>query len=173
MKDAWIREALKTYEGPLTRYAFRVTRSLEQSREIVQDVFLRLWQEDPEKIGTHLAEWLFTVCRNRAIDLRRKDKRMVPLDSDNAEAIASEAVLPDSEIEKSQNQSEAMRALSRLPERQQEILRLKFQNGMTYEQIAKVTGLSASNVGFIIHTAMKNMKTVLSGSANRKGGSHE
>lgn len=175
MKDVWIRATLEKYEGPLTRYAYRVTRDLEQAREVVQDVFLRLWQEDPEKIQTHVAEWLFTVCRNRAIDLRRKDKRMVPLSPHDAESTVSESSPPDAEIEKSQNLSQTMKAMAKLPERQQEVLRLKFQNGMTYDQIARVTGLSASNVGFLIHTAMKAMKAALLVPAvtSSKGVSHE
>ena len=45
--------------------------------------------------------------------------------------------------------------LASLPPQQQEVVRLRFQHGLAYRQIAAVTGLSASNVGFLIHTAIK------------------
>lgn len=174
MNETWIRQALARYEAPLVRYAFRITRDLEEAREIVQEVFLRLWQEEETELEPRLAEWLFTVCRNRAIDRRRKDKHMVPLSDDQAEKAASEEAPPGAELESRQDLSEAMRSLSKLPERQQEVIRLKFQNGMTYEQIARVTGLSASNVGYLIHTGLKALRAALAAApVAAKGVVHE
>jgi RNA polymerase sigma-70 factor (ECF subfamily) len=52
-------------------------------------------------------------------------------------------------------------AMQSLPPRQQEIVRLKFQHGMSYKQIAEVMKLSATNVGFILHTAIKALRDQL------------
>lgn len=49
-------------------------------------------------------------------------------------------------------------ALDALPERQQEVVVLKFQNGLSYREIAEVTGLSVSNVGFQLHVALKTLR---------------
>lgn len=166
-KETWIRDALVKFEGPLTRYAYRVTRDLEIAREVVQDVFLRLWQEDPEELAPRLAEWLFTVCRNRAIDSRRRDKRMVPLTTENAEAIESREDPADESIAKAQNVNRTLALLAGLPGREQEVLRLKFQNGLSYEEISRVTGMSVTHVGVAIHTGMKKIRAVM------KGVSHE
>ena len=57
--------------------------------------------------------------------------------------------------------SGVMGALQNLPERQQEILRLKFQSGLSYQEIARVMDLSVGNVGFIIHTALKTLRVRL------------
>ena len=46
-----------------------------------------------------------------------------------------------------------------LPNNQQEVVRLKFQNGMSYKEIAAVTELSVSNVGFLLHTALDTLRT--------------
>ncbi|NRA37770.1 MAG: sigma-70 family RNA polymerase sigma factor, partial [Planctomycetes bacterium] len=48
--------------------------------------------------------------------------------------------------------------LTQLPLQQQEILRLKFQENMSYKSIADITGLSVSNVGFILHTVLKSLR---------------
>ena len=45
-----------------------------------------------------------------------------------------------------------------LPENQREVLRLKFQCGLKYREISEVTGLSVSNVGFLIHTAISTLR---------------
>jgi RNA polymerase sigma-70 factor (ECF subfamily) len=42
----------------------------------VQDTFLKLWQTDPDTVNGRLAPWLYTVCRNRAVDVCRKERRM-------------------------------------------------------------------------------------------------
>src|SRR5881628_2699146 len=71
----WMRSVLVQYEGPLLRYATRITGDLDRARDIVQDTFLRLCRERPERLNSHLAQWLFTVCRNRALDVAKKEPR--------------------------------------------------------------------------------------------------
>ncbi len=51
--------------------------------------------------------------------------------------------------------------VDRLTENQQEVVRLKFQHGLSYKEIAAVTELSVSNVGYLIHTAIKRLRTEL------------
>src|SRR2546425_13261338 len=75
----WVKAAVDRYAGPLTRYAVLITGDLEQAREVVQDTFVRLCAEKPSRVNSHLAQWLFTVCRNRALDVQRKENRMIPL----------------------------------------------------------------------------------------------
>ena len=75
----WVRTALSCYEGQLTRYAQRITGDLDQARDVVQETFLRLCREQPAELDGYLAEWLFTVCRNNAIDVRRRESRMTIL----------------------------------------------------------------------------------------------
>jgi RNA polymerase sigma-70 factor (ECF subfamily) len=48
-----------------------------------------------------------------------------------------------------------------LPSNQQEVFRLKFQNGLRYQEISRVTKQSVSNVGFLLHTAMKTIRRQL------------
>jgi RNA polymerase sigma factor (sigma-70 family) len=45
-----------------------------------------------------------------------------------------------------------------LPENQQEVVRLKFQNGMSYKEIASVTELTVTNVGFLLHRAINTLR---------------
>lgn len=78
-KADWVRGTLERYESPLLRYAACLTGDLEQARDAVQDTFLKLCEREPGEVEDRLAEWLFTVCRNRSLDLLRKQSRMKPL----------------------------------------------------------------------------------------------
>ena len=69
---------------------------------------------------------------------------------------------PSRQAERSDEQSEVMRFLERLPENQKEVLRLKFQGDMSYKEISEVTSLSVSNVGFLIHAGLKRLRGMLS-----------
>ena len=57
--------------------------------------------------------------------------------------------------------SRVLGILETLPANQQEVIRLKFQNDLTYREISQVTELSVSNVGFLIHTGLKTVRRKL------------
>src|ERR1700735_4328532 len=81
----WVRDAVTRYERQLTQYAAHITGDPERARDVVQDAFLRLCDQDAETVGSHLAEWLYTVCRNLAIDVKRKEKRMRLMSDEQAD----------------------------------------------------------------------------------------
>jgi RNA polymerase sigma-70 factor (ECF subfamily) len=162
-KAQWIRAALDRYEGPLVRYARSIVGHLEGARDVVQETFLSLCKADPEKVGDRLAPWLFTVCRNRAFDLCKKEGRMNPLDDNIMETQASDDPDPAEVLEHSETETQVLAAVAGLPRKQQEVIRLKFQEGLSYRQIGEVTGHTASNVGFLIHTALKTIRERLDG----------
>ena len=157
-KSDWIKAALREHEGALVRYAAQITGDLDRARDVVQDTFLRLCAEDESRLDGHLAQWLFTVCRNRALDLQRKEHRMKPLDDLELAAQPSREHSPATQAEHNENAGRAQRFLKHLPPNQQEVVRLKFQNGLSYKEIAGVTNLSVTNVGFLIHTALKTLR---------------
>ena len=154
----WVRAALRQYEAPLTRYAARLTGDAERARDIVQDTFVRLCAEDPARLNGRLAESLFTVCRHRALDVQRKERRMTALNEMELETCASREPSPALALEQQENAGLVLKLLNALPPNQQEVVRLKFQNDLSYRDISGITGLSVSNVGFLIHTALKTIR---------------
>lgn len=155
---AWMSSVLVEYEGPLTRYAARITGDLELARDVVQETFLRLCSQDRAKVDGHLSQWLYAVCRSRAIDVRRKESRMRVLDGSKTDAEARVVSDPAAAAENREGVNSVCQALARLPQGQQEVVRLRFQSGLSYKEIASVTKLSVSNVGYLIHTALKSIR---------------
>jgi RNA polymerase sigma-70 factor (ECF subfamily) len=154
-KAAWIEAAVERYEGPLSRYASRFLGDPDRARDVVQDTFLRLCRQDRRELDGRLGEWLYTVCRNRAVDVRRKEERVEPLGGAEPSSPAGEATLAPADLAP---------ALAGLSANQQEVIRLKFQHGLKYKEIAAITGLSVSNVGFLVHTGIRKMRAMLGGS---------
>ena len=163
------------YEGPLLRYATRILGSLERAQEVVQETFFKLWKAHQPDVEPHLAQWLYTVCRNGALDVYRKEKRMKPLSETMAETLSAVAPAPVEIVGREQQRSHLLQLLDGLPEKQQEVLRLRFQAELSYKEIAAVTGLSVSNVGFLIHTAVRSLQAELKSKQHNvialKGGS--
>ena len=63
------------YESQLIAYAANILAGdFERARDVVQDAFLRLFQADPARVRENLKAWLYTVCRNRALDVLRKGR---------------------------------------------------------------------------------------------------
>lgn len=153
---SWLAEALETYQGPLIRYSSRLLGDVDQARDVVQDCFLRLCRQRPAAVQDHLAEWLFAVCRNRAMDVQRK-RNMVSLDDD----LACRTTGPGARLERREQLKLVRGRLDGLSSRDQEVVRLKFQDGLSYKQIGAVTDLSVSNVGFILHRALKRLRSEL------------
>lgn len=154
----WLTKLLRQFEVPLTLYATRITRDIERARDVVQETFMRLLKEDREKIEPHLAEWLYTVCRNKALDIRRKERRMIGLSDHAAHVEPSRDAGPDAALEHQESTAKALRHLACLPDNQQEVIRLKFQHGLSYKQISGITQLSVTNVGFLMHTGLKTLR---------------
>jgi RNA polymerase sigma-70 factor (ECF subfamily) len=166
-KSTWIVAALDRYESHLVRYATSILNDVERAREVVQETFLRLCKEQPSRVGDHLAQWLFTVCRNLAFDVRKKENRMSPLtDPETATAVVDR---PGASLEQEEAMSQVLRIMENLPKNQREVLRLKFQSDLSYKEISEITQLSVTNVGFLIHTAIKTLrKEMLAESAKRR-----
>ncbi len=153
----WIRSALENYGSSLTRYALSLVGDLDQARDIVQETFLALCRQEPDRICDHLAEWLFKVCRNRAMEARRRRGRMQIVNEIPNDSIDRRR-WPSAILEQKETLEQVIKVLDGLPAPQQEVIRLKFHHELSYKEISAVTGLSVTNVGFLIHTAVASIR---------------
>jgi RNA polymerase sigma factor (sigma-70 family) len=157
----WVRLAVEQFEGPLTRYAARLLGDADAARDVVQETFLKLCSQERGDVEPRLAEWLFTVCRNRAFDVLRKESRMSRLSQEFASQCLSPEPGPPDVVERRDLASRAVNLLDSLPENQREVIRLKFQNGFSYQEISRISGQSVSNVGYLIHHGMKTLRGLM------------
>ncbi len=147
------------WERPLVRYALTITGDLEQARDVVQDTFLRLHREkERDGMPVQLSAWLFKVCRHRALDVRKKENRMKLLGEQRMDAIPSHEPPQAAATDRQDSAAQISQMLGGLPENQQEVLRLRFENELSYREISEVTGLTVTNVGYLLHRAIKTLR---------------
>lgn len=177
---------LDRYERPLIRYASSMVGDLDSARDVVQEAFIRLAQEkmgsaecggrnearDSEKVNgespaiphsalhiPHLEAWLFTVVRHRALDHLRKHSRIIPMTLPDDRPCTAPG--PSATLEQRENADSIFDLLDSLSPNQREVIRLKFQNDLSYREIADVTKLTVTNIGFLIHTGLKKLRALL------------
>jgi len=139
----------------MTEAARSILGDVERAREVVQETFLKLWRADPTRHEDHLAPWLFRVCRNRSLDVRGRAAREAPLD------VAPRPAPGPSPAAQAANREDSRRllaAVEALPARQREVLRLRLLEGLSYREIAEVTGLKEGHVGYLLHHAIRGVR---------------
>lgn len=158
--DRFITES----EGALLRFAGRYLHCRESARDAVQDAlvkYIKYEQGPPPRTVENPLAWLFTATRNICLDILRSSRRKleVSLDPEAYPEPADESrPSPDCEAFESDD-AEMLGALIRgLDNREREILMLKMAHGRSYREISEILGLSVSNVGFILHNAVKKMR---------------
>jgi len=151
-------ELLRRFELPLQQYATRIIGDRERARDVVQETFVELERGDRRQLDGAPAKWLFTVCRNRALNVCRKEKRMTYLDQELLETKPDAAPLPSAQLERKEASGFLLRVVATLPPRQQEVIQLKFQNDLSYQEISEITQLSVSHVGVLLHNALKTLR---------------
>lgn len=157
--DTLFLDTLQRYERPLIRYAHGYTGDLEEARDIVQDVFVKLSQCLHTLDHERLAPWLFTVCRNRALDHQRKHRRLVVMETETLDLEMSADPSPHEEMDRTETATTLRQLIDTLPARQQEAVRLKFIAGLDYQQISAAMKTSIGNVGYLIHHGVAALRT--------------
>ncbi|MES2660698.1 MAG: sigma-70 family RNA polymerase sigma factor [Verrucomicrobiota bacterium] len=160
-REKFIEQAMLDHESALIGYASTILHDTDLARDVVQDTFVRLCQQDLAKISDNLKSWLFTVCRNRSLDLRRKDKRSQPLEEIRWKKVAGPGLQPDEQSARQEQITQLMGYMDRLTANQREVIILKFQQGLSYQEIHRITGLTTGNIGFLIHTGLKRLREII------------
>ena len=143
-------------ETPLLRYALSLVGRREVAEEIVQEVFLQLhihWEE----IDSPRA-WLFQSVRNRVYNHVRDHRREV-LHSDNGSTQCSKADLesPEKMLVRMEVSGSLRQLLEELDQSDQQLVHLKYFEGLKYRDISTKTGLSAGNIGYRLHHILKEL----------------
>lgn len=152
---------LDEHEGPLLAYATRLLHGdRARGQDAVQEVFLRLCRQ--EGMNEPGRAWLFTTTRRVCIDILRKEARMETTGevtgADRQVAAHAAGLAPDELVEQTEGRRRLARAVDQLPANQREAIRLKFDAGLSYAEIATVLGSTEGTVGWWLHAAVKSLR---------------
>lgn len=141
----------------LANYAYSILRSREDAEDVVQDVFIKVWQKDPSVVTNDgIKFYLLTATKNTCISFLRKQAGKTTVAPDNMAlpAISEEPV----KEEPVDYQTLIKNALALLPPQCQTIFKLSRFTNLSYRQIADELGLSVKTVENQMGKALKIMR---------------
>jgi RNA polymerase sigma-70 factor (ECF subfamily) len=167
-----IEELFAALESPLLHYALRLVGELSAAEDVVQEAFVKLHAQFEEVREPR--RWLYRTAHNLALNHRRDSAKIISLSAGIADEshgssksnetheidvtdVTDEAPLPDEQIARWEGIGLVRLSLETLDERSREVVRLKFNENMSYKEIAARTGLKIGNVGYLLHHALKQI----------------
>src|SRR3989338_9886947 len=138
---------------------FRVSHK-EVAEDILSDIFVKAWQKI-NQINTPqaLSGWLYQIAKNNIIDYYRIKKDLVPLA--DVEETLEDQVSPVDIINLNLQQKKILEVLSQLPEDQREVIKYRFFEDLTSEEIAYVLGKTEGAIRVLQHRAILKLKELL------------
>jgi RNA polymerase sigma factor (sigma-70 family) len=146
--------------------AFKSLGSVEESEEVVLDVFSQIWRTagyyDASK--GRVDTWIFMIARSRVLDRLRRLQRSSKVTTASVEAeIQSNKVSVDpvEDAVITERRERVMAALGQLPPEQRQVIELAYYKGLTHHEIAKQTGFSLGTVKTRIRLGLNKLRSAL------------
>ena len=159
LTEANIEALFKEHYSILTAYANKFLTDLDDSREIVQDVFVKLFDnKESIKIHTSAKAHLFTSVRNSCLNTIKQRKNHATHHENIKYLSSGVSMQADKILEQTELEHEIFKAIDELPEQCQRIFKLNRFDGFTNQEIADQLGLSKRTVETQISKALKTLR---------------
>jgi len=174
-------QLVTTHQNRLLKIAFGITLDHEESLEIVQDVFLSVFENiDFFRQEASLASWLRRITINSCLNWKRKWKKRFrwhhdPIDFQTEARLTNESFKkndPESLVREKQFEKKILDAIKILPEKLRVVFVLNNLEGLPYEEISKTLDIKMGTVRSRLHSARKKILDALemSNNTNKKRG---
>ena len=157
---------MNTYHHPLCLYVFSLSNDYELAKDIVQNVFIKIWQKR-KKIQTikSIKSFLYRSAYNGTIDEWRKDKKMLPIEQKHLQAL--DEIVEDKNEDLLKDLIQIVRQeIQKLPPRCKETFLLSKQDGLTNLEIAGIMNVSVRTVESQMNKGFKILREKLKDKVN-------
>ena len=163
------RELFARYQKKLFVYIYHLVGNREETEDILQNVFSKTYKNiDHFDVTRKFSSWIYRIAHNESINfLKRKSKRYtvswedVSTSKDKLDSASNEE-LPEDRIGHQEIVREIDQALKKISPRYQQILRLRYFEENSYEEIGQILGKPINTVGTLINRAKKKLLEVVS-----------
>lgn len=148
---------VEKYQGPIYGYALNFFRQQERAQDVAQDTFLRAFRFLHTYDATRrFSTWLYTIARNLCIDRLRDEQRRELLSVDGVPpAAVSPHEGPLAVLVGREDRSRLVEAIRRLPEKYRTPIVLCYAQGLPYQEVSEILGISLNNTKIRIFRAKK------------------
>jgi RNA polymerase sigma-70 factor (family 1) len=159
-------EIYRRYAEKLARFAGSKLYSLDDARDILHDIFTKLWENRQQLIITsNLQSYLFAIVRHRVIDKIRKNITREEYASAVQSFKQSYSEFPDQIVELKELKQAIDQSLDELSPRVKEVYKLSREQGLSNGEIARKLNLSEQTVKNQLSTALKHLRQSLDGNS--------
>lgn len=155
---------ISEHETALLRYAGRILRDATAAQDVVQNVFIRLYRRWDESLmnSDGLKTWLFRATHNEAVDeIRRQSRLRLLHERREAQSDVLDGGESGEALSHEEKKALVLDQLRRLHPREQQVICLRLEQGLSYDEISRVTGRTQGNVGNILHHAVRKLSLAL------------
>ncbi|KKP79490.1 MAG: hypothetical protein A2271_02510 [Candidatus Moranbacteria bacterium RIFOXYA12_FULL_35_19] len=157
-------EIMERYQGKLFAYLYRLIGSREETQDILQDIFIKVYKNLKSYDKTRkFSSWIYRIAHNEAVNhIKRKSlKRFIPWEDiastkDKLEMVSSEESADKAWLRKEIGREVNM-AMEKLPLKYRQVLALRYYADKSYQEIGKILGKSVNTVGTLISRAKKKL----------------
>lgn len=151
------------------RYVYYRVGETSDAEDLTEQVFLKAWEALPgyKQRGNPFTSWLYRIAHNAVVDHHRRQKPTVTMSS--PEQVDWEGEQPTSlervveAVIKAEEATALAAAIAQLPEEQQQVIILRFVEGLRHAEVARVVGKSEGACRVIQHRALTALNQLLSG----------
>ena len=161
VRDAlWFSTLYEEAVDSVYRYAYVLLRSAESAEDVTADVFLKAWRARHTLRNEQRSQpWLLAIARNSAMSLLRARRENVDINAIAEPADVDSAPSPDAFAEIDADRLQ--RALQRLTSEQQQVVFLRFFEGLSHEEVARKMNSNANAVRAIQFRALGRLRKLL------------
>lgn len=157
-KSSDFEEFYENYRNVVFRIAFSILKNQQDSEEVVQNTFLKIFQLDKDKLpNKNESTWLYSVTKNQALMLMRKKK--IEIDIDSIYDIKCE----DSDIDKIIDKHYYNKLIHKLSKDEQQIVSLKILGNFSFTEIGKMLNISPNTIKWKYYKSIKTLKLSIGG----------
>ncbi len=153
---------MRKYQKSIYWHVRRLLIDHEDSNDVVQNVFLKVWQNIRHFRGdSKIYTWLYRIATNEALSFLKKKQRRFFVPLVDVEAMLSEKLETDQYFKGDEVQKKLQKAILKLPEKQRIIFNLRYYDEMKYEDMSEILGTSTGALKASYHIAVKKVEEFL------------
>lgn len=157
-----IDEIYTTYHKNIYNYiAYRIN-NLHDAQELACDVFVKAMQNmHTYNDDRPMEAWLITIAKNTVTDYLRKSLKRKNVGLEHVAEFVAHEPQPMEALLANERLTELMHALTKLNQKERQVLSMKFATELAHEEIGQVMRISASQVGVVVHRAIKKLRKLM------------
>ena len=161
-KEAAFRELVRLYKERLYWHIRKIVLKHDDANDVLQNTFIKIFKNiDHFKGDSKLYTWMYRIATNESITFINRRAKRYKISSEEVQERAIENLTTDVYFEGDEIQWKLQKAISKLPQKQQLVFKMKYFEELTYEELSEILEISVGGLKSSYHIAVKKITAYL------------